>query len=195
MHWKAAVSVLWNGSESWRRGGHPNGTDCCDCMDGFPLKVLQRQRLLRKYDFSTKCMRNERRSTDPMEIYEDFFWGVLWQNTACSVGTRSRTRWRNSVVLPLTSTGPSQTCWQILFLFMSFCFLGHTVYLFHIFIYFENLFLQVWDKIKNIKNTTSEVFLFIVLSRYKVLFSIPTVSLKSYIHIRWTESNEMLSSK
>lgn len=31
---------------------------------------------------------------------------------------------------------------------MSSYFLGHTVYLFHIFIYFENIFLQLWDKNK-----------------------------------------------
>lgn len=30
-----------------------------------------------------------------------------------------------------------------LFLFMSFPFQGHTVYLFHIFIYFETIFLQL----------------------------------------------------
>lgn len=149
MHWKSAMSVVGNGSESW--GNHLYRTDCWDAMDGFPLKLLQREMLLRKYDFSTKCMRNKRRTTDAMEFYKDFFCGVLWRYTACSVGTletHSRTQWRNSVVLPLTaattSTGltktPLQTCWQIVFLFMSFCFLGHIVYLFHIFIYFENIF-------------------------------------------------------
>lgn len=55
--------------------------------------------------------------------------------------------WLQSTSMGLTET-PLQTCWQILFLFMSFCFLEHTVYLFHIFIYFENIFLQVWAKIK-----------------------------------------------
>lgn len=118
-----------------------------------------------------QCMRNKR-STDEKEFYEDFFGGVLRWNTACSVGTletHSGTQWRNSGVLQLsavkhTSTGPTetplQTCWQILFLFMSFCFLGHTVYLFHIFIYFENIFLQVWDKMKiKIQNKPWEIFL------------------------------------
>lgn len=140
----------------WETGLRDGGITWIDCA-GFPLKLLQRQMLLRKYDFSTKCMRNKRRSTDPMEFYKDFFCGVMWWNTACSVGTletRPRTQWRNSIVLPLTAVQqraptetPLKTCWQILFLFI-FCFLGHTVYLFHIFIYFENIFLQVWDKIK-----------------------------------------------
>lgn len=75
MHWKAAMSVLGNGSESW--GNHLyRCMDCCDGTDGFPLKLLQRQMLLRKYDFSTKCMRNKRR-TEPMELYKDFLCGVL----------------------------------------------------------------------------------------------------------------------
>lgn len=69
MHWKAATSVLGNGCESQRN--HLYRTDCCDRMNGFPLKLLQRQMLLRKkkHDFSTKCMRNKRRSTHPVEFY------------------------------------------------------------------------------------------------------------------------------
>ena len=143
MHWKAAVSLLWNGSESWGEVIQMGLTAAMAWTDSL-WKCSKDRRCSEKYDFSTKCMRNERRSADPLEMYEDFFWGVLWRNTACSVGTpetRSRTRWRNSAVLPLTSTGPSQTCWQILFLFMSFLFpRTYSIFISYIYLFWESIF-------------------------------------------------------
>lgn len=63
---KQPCLFLGNGSESW--GSHLYQTGCCDGMDRIPLKRLQRQMLLWKYDFSTVH-----------EEQEKYRWkGVLW---------------------------------------------------------------------------------------------------------------------
>lgn len=107
------------------RGLPDHGND----KDGFTL--IQRLDAAQKTDFSFLFFLKKNGSCGV------FCWLLLW----CPV--MEYCVWRKWEHL---SNGDALTnLWQNLFLFMSFYFLWHTVYLFHIFIYFENIFLQVWD--------------------------------------------------